>query len=592
MARLLRNRLHAALFGLVVITLLAIGFQNCSQFASISGSELASLSSVTRSSIVEAGSAWSLELNPTNGNFPTIHSPITILDTHSQVVAGEDHILGYSYGASIITSDDGTGLAYHSYSCAADYSGDGWDRIFYTRSTDRVHWSNPTVPLRATRGSRERSACDPSVIRFNSGDGLYYYLYYGGGDGNMYVARSRTAAGPFLKYTTRGTWEENAADPQYVLAHSDRLPFDSPEQGLTPYYGAGQITVVVLNGSIYAWYLDDTTAAPTGPKSLVLMRRGTSPTQFGDAVVTNIPSEDAISVEVKYDDANQRFVFFGLRDQISPTSRLSIAASSDGITWTTPKEYCPAGSCLPPYSGNMGVSADESNHLIGNEALVTFGAPWDLTGAGCGAGNCWAAWSLYGGGLRFDAGATASDFRVSTSTTARSIVAQPVATPPPPVVSTPIPTPVTNPNDSKSPYRMDQVDVSEELFSKLGAIDGTTNSVYSSKPFATSTNDRNAQLAAWIAGGARNVSRLILKARMNGQGQTIAFATRYSVHLTNPANTAWDYIGEFDAVVGKDGVATISLPPRSTWGVLIIPRVLASDGSAYYFQLDEINLAL
>lgn len=564
------RRARLMTFGITMTMALGFAFQNCSGSKSGGGALNGASTDATRirgTSI--SGSNWTLELNPANGAFPTLRSPARVIDTQNG--------LGYSYGASIVLSDDGTGLAYHSYSCGADYSGDGWDRIFYTRSTDRVNWSAVTIPLRATRGSAELSACDPSVIRYNAGDGLYYYMYYGGGNGHMYVARSRLAAGPFLKFTERGTWEENAADPKIVMRHSPRITTNMSADGTTQiWYGSGEPTVVVVGNQIYAWYTDDTTQAPAKSGSLVLMRRASSPTQFGDAVITNIPAADGTSVDVKFDEARGRFILIGLRDQISTRSRLSIAASVDGVTWTDPKEFCPAGTCLPPYASNVGASGDEQGHLIGSETFLTYGAPWNLSGAGCATDLCWARWSLYGGAVTIDGGSGTADVRVSTSTNARPVSAaggSPSAPPP-----------------ATTKYRMTSVNANEELWPARNAIDGTPNGVYSSQPFATSANDRAVQLAAWMD-GPKDVSKLQLTARLNAQGQPLAFATQYSVYLTNAGNTAWDYIGEFPATPGVNGVATIAFPLRTTWGALIIPRVLAKDPQVYYFQLDEINLA-
>jgi hypothetical protein len=55
-------------------------------------------------------------------------------------------------------------------------------------------------------------------VRYNAGDGEYYYLFYSGNQANVqtvnFVARSKIPSGSFLKLTKRGTWEDNPPDPK------------------------------------------------------------------------------------------------------------------------------------------------------------------------------------------------------------------------------------------------------------------------------------------------------------------------------------------------------------------------------------------
>jgi len=146
----------------------------------------------------------------------------------------------YSYGPSVIFANG----QYHAYFCSAGSGAFDWDHVRHSVSSDLQTWTAPTDLV--VSSYYERAACDPSVVRFNAGDGDYYYMVYSGNVYNVqtvnFVARSISPDGPFLKYTYRGTWEYDPADPQPIIWPQQNSPEGS---GI---YGAGQPSVVVHNG--------------------------------------------------------------------------------------------------------------------------------------------------------------------------------------------------------------------------------------------------------------------------------------------------------------------------------------------------------
>ena len=141
-------------------------------------------------------------------------------------------------------------------------------------------------------------------------------------------------------------------------------------------------------------------------------------------------------------------------------------------------------------------------------------------------------------------------------------------------------------------YKMSSAASNDVLWPAMLSVDSNPGSVYTSQAFPSAGNNRGTYLAAWLAGGAKTVSKVILTARMQN-GAALAFASQYDVYLTAPNNQYWQFIGNFGAKVNAQGVATIQLPSTySTFGVRIVPKILGRDDhGSYYFQLAEINLA-
>lgn len=139
------------------------------------------------------------------------------------------------------------------------------------------------------------SACDPSVVYFDAGDGPYYYLFYGG-YGQIYVARSAAPDGPFAKYTGSGGWSTSATAVPVAIASPKNPSVLSPGKG---WYGAGEPTVVVRNGELYMWYTDDTTNIAKGPAAYNIYQQASKDAiHWGSPQLTNVPTADSISVDV------------------------------------------------------------------------------------------------------------------------------------------------------------------------------------------------------------------------------------------------------------------------------------------------------
>ncbi|MEO8629374.1 MAG: hypothetical protein ABI612_14925 [Betaproteobacteria bacterium] len=144
---------------------------------------------------------------------------------------------------------------------------------------------------------------------------------------------------------------------------------------------------------------------------------------------------------------------------------------------------------------------------------------------------------------------------------------------------------------ASSSYKMRSAASNDVLWPAALSIDSNSATSYTSQAFRSASNTRGTYLAAWID-GPQPVSKVILTARMQN-GVALGFANQYEVYLTSPNNTSWQHIGTFQAKANAQGVASIQLPSsRSTYGVLIIPKILGKDDYGnYYFQLAEISLA-
>src|SRR5215467_13004931 len=172
-----------------------------------------------------------------------------------QIVNGIDHpsTIQYAYAPSIILLDN----TYHVFFCSGGNIFPAWDYIRYVNSTDSGQtWSDPVDILHATAfQGRDLAACDPNVVFFQG----YYYMYYGSATTTapdvyqtvVQVARAVDIAEPYLTYTVRGTWEDTPTDPQVIV--KPLLTHTSQPSG----YGAGQPSVVVVNGKLLMWYTDD-----------------------------------------------------------------------------------------------------------------------------------------------------------------------------------------------------------------------------------------------------------------------------------------------------------------------------------------------
>jgi hypothetical protein len=308
----------------------------------------------------------------------------------------------YAYAPSIIDAD---GLWY-AYYCSNGTGVNDWDNIRYSTSLDGVSWSSPVRTLSASDSVNERATCDPSVVRYDAGDGGYYYLFYTGNRTGVqsvnFVGRSTSPSGPFLKLTKRGTWESNPSDPKMILSPLHAAPDNSN------WYGLGQPSVLAKNGRLYQWYTDTTSEYPSEQVDRVYLSVSSDPTSWPVGQVTNVVANGPPpSVDVKYDPPTQRFVMFGLGSQVAQGTYLTARTSEDGITWSDPTTVIPAGA-IPAFAHNVGVSGTATGDLDRNFVMIAYGAPYDLDphyDNDCkvsGAPHCWGYWDLYGQLLRIN----------------------------------------------------------------------------------------------------------------------------------------------------------------------------------------------
>jgi hypothetical protein len=293
----------------------------------------------------------------------------------------------YAYAPSITLKDG----MYHVFFCSKgwlQYS--SWDAIRYTTSSDGRTWSKPKVMLQATGANgMDMAACDPSLVRYQG----FYYLYYSSAVSTapglyqtvIQVARSQNIDGPYLTYTQRGSWENTPGDPK-VLIYPIATHSSSPTG-----YGAGQQSVVVVNGELWMWYTDDSVFVNGKSQVKTYLLHSSDPLVWtpDQSRATNLVNE--ASIDVKYDAWKFQFVMIRVENEFSANSYLARAYSIDGLNWTQP-EAVYASSAFPPYTHDAGMAGDETGNLTTAPTLFGFGAPYDLSNA-----NTWAKWDLYGG---------------------------------------------------------------------------------------------------------------------------------------------------------------------------------------------------
>jgi hypothetical protein len=301
------------------------------------------------------------------------------------MVDAQQGVFQYAYAPSMVLKQG----VYHVFFCSGGNIFPALDYVRYVNSTDGVNWSTPIIMLRAAgQNGLGLGACDPSVVLFQG----FYYMFYSssvvtgpGPDAHqtvVAVARSANIDGPYLIYTLRGTWENEPNDPQILI-----YPFIPHSQNPVG-YGAGQQTVVALNGKLLMWYTDDSTDPASGLG--VYMLESTDAVTWTPRQNAQINIQDATSVDVKYDAARNQFVMTRIVNQHSADSYLVRSFSSDGMTWGTFQILIPVNQ-FPHFAHNVGALGSETGNTLPSPTLVAFGAPYGL------ANNVsLAKWNLFG----------------------------------------------------------------------------------------------------------------------------------------------------------------------------------------------------
>ena len=452
--------------------------------------------------------------------------PITIgqIGSPQKLISSAENGYTFAYAPAIIKVGD----TYHKYFCSTGTGLTAWDIIRHSTSLDLVAWTTPDQVLIPSDPINERSCCDPSIVKFNAGDGDYYYLYYSGNKVNVqtvnFVARSASPFGPFAKYTERGTWQVNAPDPKVI-----QYPIQSTPEGGNV-YGLGQPAVVAKGNLLFMWFTDSTENLSV-PQYLIYMSTSTDGVNWQRPIPTGVSS---VSIDVKYDLTNNRFIMFSGESHHGALPKMTSRVSDDGVHWSDPTVLFD----MPAYSHNVGVSGGERGQLQLSKMLFAYGAPVDLVN-----NSSWASWDLYGQLL----------------------------------------------DTATAPYKKSSSAVaSESIFPASNVTDGTP-SIYSSLMFASNVVNRPIFLAAWFEGGVSTISKIVLRARMNGSAP-MCFPERYALHVTSPDNASWIPLGEFTNQPDSNGDATITIGSRSTLGVLITPITLRPDSNGnHYFQIAEVG---
>jgi hypothetical protein len=288
----------------------------------------------------------------------------------------------YAYAPSIIFQNN----VYHVFFCSGGNIFPAWDYVRYVNSMDGGKtWSSPVDMLHATAfNGMDLSACDPNVVLFQG----FYYMFYGSAITTapgvfqtvIQVARSTAITGPYLTYTQRGTWENTPTDPQVIIKPM-KIRTQQPSG-----YGAGQPSVVVLNGKLLMWYTDDslfvTQNGDFGPFHLYMLESADPVTWTPDSnQQTNIVGQD--SPDVKYDPLHNQFVATWVLRMFTTSTSLGRAFSTDGLHWTAPQTVIGTESFLP-YANNAGATGDEAGHLLPSQTIVGFGRPYSQVGINAG----------------------------------------------------------------------------------------------------------------------------------------------------------------------------------------------------------------
>jgi hypothetical protein len=328
---------------------------------------------------------------------PVVSSDLSFIPDGQPIrlVESEKHAFTYAYAPSIIYAN---GLWY-AYYCSNGTGIDDWDNIRYSTSSNGIHWAATIKVFGASDGVNERAACDPSVVRYDAGDGEYYYLLYSGNQTDVqtvnFVARSASPSGPFLKLSKRGAWESNPSDPKIILSPLHAAPDNSN------WYGLGEPSVVAKGGKLYQWYSDTTSEYPSKQVHRVYLSVSSDPTNWPAGQATNVVAASPPSVDVKYDPPTDQFVMFGLGNQHVKGTYITVRTSRDGIVWSDPTTVIPAGG-MPDFAHNVGVSGSATGNLDRGFVMVAYGAPYDLDpnyNNDCkvsGPRHCWGYWDLYG----------------------------------------------------------------------------------------------------------------------------------------------------------------------------------------------------
>jgi hypothetical protein len=325
----------------------------------------------------------------------------------------------YAYAPDIVKQ----GGTYYAFLCSRHDSDPGYsygsnfpfgDGVRLVTSTDGINWSSPTLLLYTHQNEIDSNdydnlnACDPSVVYYDGGDGYYYYMFTGNSTLNtnrtpelltyVSVSRSSSITGPYTTYTQRGTWETTPTDAAHIVDPRNVNPG-------YPAYGAGQPTVVVKDGKLWMFYVDDSNRTDHTNNTTfcdVWMMQSTDPKSWNTSTATDT-GKCVHSPAVTWDSSRSQFAMISVAgaagapspqvptpppqpqnpcapdNQCYTDARLIAYYSSDGVNWSSSTEIL-GSNVWPHASGNGGLSHDNQGWLVSGELpIVATGAPPNLS---------------------------------------------------------------------------------------------------------------------------------------------------------------------------------------------------------------------
>ena len=243
-----------------------------------------------------------------------------VYKTPNQAPSGH---FGYAYGPTYLYNEDGSIDVW--YAACSNFM-TFWDCIGYVHSDDGGQtWSMPQIVLYNTPNSEDNfSTCDPGVVYFNG----YYYIGYtstmceAGLCNNVYVARSKYAAGPYEKWNGTGWGGE---DPKALFY------YDQPNG----YFGIGEPSFVELNGTLYIYY---ELVAKSGQYYMLATADATDENwpltmQNQGTVYVRGSNEYTDSIDIKYVEDWGKFVGVATGRRMTDNGYIAVFESSDGLSF-------------------------------------------------------------------------------------------------------------------------------------------------------------------------------------------------------------------------------------------------------------------
>lgn len=305
-----------------------------------------------------------LTVEPEEGKFLSLTAVDEGWDIYNPY-EGDD--FGYRYGPSMIMNADGSIDAYFS----TPGTHDEWDWITYRHSPDGGKtWTEEVSVLEPTADSPDfYSCCDPGIVK--AGD--YYYLAYTstiqheGLDNNVFVARSKNPDGPFEKWNGNG-W--GGARPVPIIEYT----------GDPTTYGAGEPSMVVLDGKLYLYY-----TWRDGPVNQTRV-------SVADATNENWPAtlqykgigmthrDGAFdSADVKYVEDYGKFIAVVTFERFTTESCVGVYVSDDGLTFL---ESYVTKTNISHCCHNCGITGRANGHIrLSDDIYLAYGY-----------GDKWAYW--------------------------------------------------------------------------------------------------------------------------------------------------------------------------------------------------------